>query len=130
YRKVRLDHLLSRELSRVSLFWSEMPSLPGRSVGSGDRTNSLEAREARGSAGGRARSVESQCRAGWFTLSSCQGSLTCTFTTAMQINISFTMTSILPRARREKQRNASGLACWLTEPLREYDESPQVNEET
>jgi hypothetical protein len=45
----------------------------------------------------------------------------------MQINITFTITSILPRARREKQRNASGLACWLTEPLREYDESPQVN---
>ena len=33
----------------------------------------------------------------------------------------------MPRARREKQRNASGLAYWLTEPLREQDESPQVN---
>ena len=39
------------------------------------------------------------------------------------------ITSILPRARREKQRNARGLACWLIlESLREHDESPQVNE--
>ena len=75
--------------------------------------------DARGSVGaGWAQVAYGSAAAGWFPLSSCQGSLTCTFTTAMQINITFTITSILPRARREKQRNASGGVSWLAEPGR------------